>query len=224
MSNLKWISFVIFSCSLCYGQAQDAEEEKQMETFKIEGKVSVPGVKPAEWLPSIQVLVDGGQFIGFVKSDGTFEVNDIPTGSYVLEITHPKYVFESTRIDISARGKIRARKVNNVDSKSVIQVTYPLRVRTKGPAGYFQKREEFRVVDVLKNPMVIMMVLPVLFIVVLPKLVNTQDPELQKEMQNMNLMSQKQDLPDLSEMATSFFGGGSSATKKKDKAIKAKRK
>ncbi|XP_041461379.1 ER membrane protein complex subunit 7-like [Lytechinus variegatus] len=221
----KWTVLVILFLSMSYSSSEEADDEKQMATFKIEGKVSVPGVKPADWVPLAKVLVDGGQFVGFVRSDGTFEVHDIPTGSYVVEIAHPKYMFEATRIDISARGKIRARRVNNVDSKSVIQVTYPLRLRSKGLAGYFQKREEFRIVDVLKNPMVLMMVLPVVFIVILPKLVNTQDPELQKEMQNMNLMNQKQDLPDLSEMATSFFGGGSSAQKKsKDKAIKAKRK
>lgn len=40
----------------------------------------------------------------------------------------------------------------------------------------------------------------------------------------MNLMNPKQDMPDLSEMVTNFFGGGSSAPKKKDKAIKGKKK
>ena len=45
-------------------------------------------------------------------------------------------------------------------------------------------------------------------------------------MQNMNLMTQKQEMPDLSEMATNFFGGSASSAQKKtkDKAIKAKRK
>lgn len=43
-------------------------------------------------------------------------------------------------------------------------------------------------------------------------------------MQSMNLMNPKQDMPDLSEMVTNFFGGGSSAPKKKDKAIKGKKK
>lgn len=221
----KWTLFIILFISISYSSSQEVDDEKQMETFKIEGKVSVPGVKPADWVLLTKVLVDGGEFVGFVRSDGSFEVHDVPTGSYIVEFAHPKYMFEATRIDISARGKIRARRVNNVDSKSVVQVAYPLKVRSKGLAGYFQKREEFKIVDVLKNPMVLMMVLPVVFIVILPKLVNTQDPELQKEMSNMNLMNQKQDLPDLSEMATSFFGGGSSAPKKsKDKAIKAKRK
>ena len=31
----------------------------------------------------------------------------------------------------------------------------------------------------------------------------------------MNMLNQKQDLPDLSEMAANFFGGGSSTVKKK---------
>ncbi|PIK43170.1 putative ER membrane protein complex subunit 7 [Apostichopus japonicus] len=71
---------------------------------------------------------------------------------------------------------------------------------------------------------VIMMVLPIVFLVLIPKLINTDDPEIKKEMQSMNLMNPKQDMPDLSEMVTNFFGGGSSAPKKKDKAIKGKKK
>lgn len=45
-----------------------------------------------------------------------------------------------------------------------------------------------------------------------------------QEMQNMNLMNPKQDMPDLSEMVTNLFGGGAPAPKKKDKAIKGKKK
>ena len=46
-------------------------------------------------------------------------------------------------------------------------------------------------------------------------------------MQSMNMLNQKQDLPDLSEMAANFFGGGgggSSSAKKKEKAVKIRKK
>jgi len=52
-----------------------------------------------------------------------------------------------------------------------------------------------------------------------PKLVNTNDPETQKEMANqMNMLNPKQQMPDLSEMFTSLLGGGKKSIKsKKDK-------
>ena len=40
----------------------------------------------------------------------------------------------------------------------------------------------------------------------------------------MNMLNQKQDLPDLSEMAANFFGGGSTTTKKRDKIGKGRKK
>src|SRR5262249_976481 len=48
-------------------------------------------------------------------------------------------------------------------------------------ANYFRKRGEWRVTDMLKNPrLLMMMILPLLFIFVLPKLINKNDPELQR--------------------------------------------
>mgnify|MGYP001800085928 CR=1 FL=1 len=51
-------------------------------------------------------------------------------------------------------GKLRARKLNNVQPNLVEVVEYPLIFKAAGKAPYFQKREEWRITDVLKNPMV----------------------------------------------------------------------
>ena len=42
------------------------------------------------------------------------------------------------------------------------QVPYPLRMKALGRQGYFQQREEWKVTDILMNPMILMMVLPLL--------------------------------------------------------------
>ena len=49
-------------------------------------------------------------------------VNGLQSGSYLIEISNPDYVYEATRVDINAKGKIRARKVNNVQPTQVTQV------------------------------------------------------------------------------------------------------
>ncbi len=71
-------------------------------------------------------------------------------------------------------------------------MTYPLKLKTLGRHSYFQQREEWKITDMLMNPMVLMMILPLLLITVLPKMVN--DPETKKEMeqmhQNMNVHHQ----------------------------------
>ncbi|XP_013410180.1 ER membrane protein complex subunit 7 [Lingula anatina] len=200
-----------------------AEDVVNNQKFKIDGKVTIPSNVEREWVSSTRVTVDGGQYIGFLKSDGTFSVH-LPSGSYVLEVLNPNHVFEPVRVDVTSKGKIRGRRVNNVQSSQVQQVPYPLRFKAKGKASYYMPREQWRVTDLLMNPMVLMMVLPLIFIVILPKLVNTNDPETQKEMANqMNFLKPNNQLPDLSEALAGFFGGGSSSkktTKSKSKKLK----
>merc|ERR1712001_802926 len=71
--------------------------------------------------------------------------------------------------------------------------------------NYFQKREEWKISDVLMNPMIMMMVLPLLLMTVLPKMLN--DPETQKEMQK-NMASSRNQMPEVSEVFANLFGGG----------------
>ena len=58
-------------------------------------------------------------------------------------------------MDISSKsGKIRARKVNLLKAASVASLQYPLQFKTKSQAEFFEKREKWNVLDMLKNPMV----------------------------------------------------------------------
>lgn len=60
-----------------------------------------------------------------------------------------------------------------------------------------------QVTDFLFSPMVLMMLLPLLLMLILPKMMN--DPETKKEMENLNLNKMTSDMPDVSEMITSWF-------------------
>ena len=93
-------------------------------------------------------------FYYYFRGDGTFSINNLPSGSYVIDISSPSYVFEPTRVDITSKGKIRARKVNNLQPSSVAAVSYPLRFKARGRANYFQQREQWRITDLMFNPMV----------------------------------------------------------------------
>ena len=117
------------------------------------------------------------------QEDNSFVITGLPSGSYLLEVQHPDYYYESVRVDINSKGKVRARKVNNVQPSQVNQLPYPLRLKSQGRFKYFQAREEWKITDMLMNPMVIMMVLPLLLITVLPKMMN--DPETKREMEQM---------------------------------------
>lgn len=109
------------------------------------------------------------------RPDGNFEVSNLPPGSYVVEVSNANYFYEPIRVDITSKGKIRARKVNYIQASEVKQVTYPLKFKAKAPFKYFQIRETWKVTDFIFNPMVLMMVLPLFFIMVLPKMMNPND-------------------------------------------------
>lgn len=57
--------------------------------------------------------------------------------------------------------------------------------------------------------MILMMVLPLILLFILPRMMN--DPETKKEMENMNLSKISSEMPEISEMITSYFTGGKPA-------------
>ncbi|CAK9295931.1 unnamed protein product [Gordionus sp. m RMFG-2023] len=150
--------------------------------------------------------------LGFIKEDGLFVINNLSPGSYVIEVIHPDITFEQVRVDISKNGKVRARRVNNLQPNLVASLPYPLKIKSLFLTQYFQMREKMRMTDFLLNPMVLMMVLPLLVIMVIPKLMNSMDIDAQKEFQQTNNQLAKYDVPDLSEMMTSAFSSITSGT------------
>lgn len=55
-----------------------------------------------------------------------------------------------------------------------------------------------------------MMVLPLLIFVLLPKVVNTSDPDMRREMeQSMNMLNSNHELPDVSKFTTRLFSKSS---------------
>lgn len=81
-------------------------------------------------------------------------INNVPTGSYVIEIVNPTYAYEPVRVEINSKGKLRARKVNFIQTSTVDPVAYPLALTPLARYRYFQVREQWRATDFLYSPMV----------------------------------------------------------------------
>lgn len=199
------------------------EEESGNGRYVIEGRVFPPEDQDiSSWQVDTRIHVNGGEFIAFVRDDGTFVIQNVPSGSYVVEIVHPDYMYEPVRVEINSKGKFRARKVNYIQTSQVIQVPYPLRMKPLSRFRYFQMREQWRLTDFLFNPMVIMMVLPLLLIMVLPKMMN--DPETKEDLKQISNLAKMSEMPEMSEMFTSFFGGSSTAKASSSKAKQVKKR
>ncbi|GMS89629.1 hypothetical protein PENTCL1PPCAC_11804, partial [Pristionchus entomophagus] len=178
--------------------------------YSVEGTVVYP--RGDSSLPAnTRILLNYGKYVGFPREDGTFAVNGVAPGSYIVQVENVDYVFEPVRVDITASGKMRTRKISLLQPGAVQQLPYPLKLVARESTRYFRKREEWRVTDVLFSPMVLMIALPLGIMLILPKL-TANDPELQKEMENMQLP--KMDMPDMSDMMANFFGPKTTGTKK----------
>ncbi|KRY41810.1 ER membrane protein complex subunit 7 [Trichinella spiralis] len=190
--------------------------------YKIEGRV-YPNWKLKEseidWRTSTRILVNFGQYIGLIRSDGTFVVHCVPSGSYVVEVANADVIFEPYRVEINARGKIRARKLNYVQPAIVYAVPYPLKFAANSTVRYFRPREQWRIADFLLNPMVLMMLMSLFIIVVFPKLNSVTDPEIQREMQQTMSMP-SYDLPELSELMANWVVGKKKASRSKNLKLK----
>ncbi|XP_022181811.1 ER membrane protein complex subunit 7 homolog isoform X1 [Myzus persicae] len=211
------LSIVLVSLPNANGQS-----ESNRELYDIEGTVMLPNLTTS-WLAETVIQLKGGEAVGFLRKNGSFLISKVPSGSYIVEVVNPNYVYEPIRVEINSKGKYRARKVNYIQSSHVHQMPYPLEFVNYMPAKYFYTREQWKVTDFLFNSMVLTMVLPLLAILVLPKLMN--DPETKKEMEQLTNL--KHDMPEMSEMITSFFTGNSPTAEKqkeKTKAIKSSKK
>lgn len=89
--------FLLF-VSRCFSElavAQD-EIEEVSDLYTIEGKVYTPEFYGQELnLESdVSVSINGGEYKGFLRDDGTFIISSVPSGSYVLEVHNPDYYYE----------------------------------------------------------------------------------------------------------------------------------
>ncbi|XP_018320203.1 ER membrane protein complex subunit 7 homolog [Agrilus planipennis] len=196
------------------------EEIEIHRLYTIEGKVYPPDVlfSRPNWQANTRIIVNGGEYIGFVKEDGSFVIHNIPSGSYILEVLNSEYTYEPVRVEINTKGKFRARKVNHVQTSLVIQLPYPLKLKPIGRTKYFQIREQWRITDFLFSPMVLMMVLPLVFLMVLPKMLN--DPETRKELEQVQSLT-KFEMPEMTDLVSNFLAGqGQHQTKKTSKSSK----
>ncbi|KAH8391834.1 hypothetical protein KR215_005251, partial [Drosophila sulfurigaster] len=176
--------------------------------FNIEGIVL-----PAEaelqvdekWPTDVQIAVNGGEYFGFVRPNGSFVVSGVTPGSHIVEAYHPDIYIPPLRLDISSRGKFRARKLSHIRPKQVIKLPYPLYLKPLKRRKYFRLRETWNIMDYVLNPMVLLMVVPLLLMLILPRLIS--DPETKREIENIQIPKIPTGVPDLSDMLTSFLAG-----------------
>ncbi|XP_016980610.1 ER membrane protein complex subunit 7 homolog [Drosophila rhopaloa] len=182
-------------------------EQKQAVLYTIEGVILAPDRKlnlPKTWLRDITVSISNGELMGFVRLDRRFLISGVRNGSHILHIEHPDIYFQPVKVEITGKGKYRARKVNYLQPSLINQVPYPLRLQPLFRRKYFKNREQWLFIDLILNPMVLLMVVPLLLMLVVPKII--KDPEAKRELDSIQF-PKVSNMPDFSDMLSSLLSG-----------------
>ncbi|KAK9279461.1 hypothetical protein L1049_013140 [Liquidambar formosana] len=177
---------------LSYAPAAFAISSGNVDGYTISGRVKIPsmGVRgfalPGK-LSNAKVILNGGQRVSFLMPDGYFTFHNVPAGTHLIEVAAIGYFFSPVRVDVSARnpGKVQAALTENRRILSEL-VLEPLREEQ-----YYEIREPFSIMSVVKSPMGLMMGFMVIVVFLMPKLVENMDPEemrrAQEEMRNQGV-------------------------------------
>ncbi|KAI8911652.1 hypothetical protein EDD86DRAFT_245920 [Gorgonomyces haynaldii] len=126
--------------------------------------------------PQSRIDIDDGLKSAFIRADGTFSL-DLEPGSYKLDVLTGTHYFIPIRIDVQQ------------ETYQVFKLNQNNNWREHGPQlSVFeiepvQPRQQFSVMSLLSNPMILMSVVTFGLFFLLPKLKDQIDPEALKEYQ-----------------------------------------
>uniref|UniRef100_A0A0C9SAB1 TSA: Wollemia nobilis Ref_Wollemi_Transcript_4254_1228 transcribed RNA sequence n=1 Tax=Wollemia nobilis TaxID=56998 RepID=A0A0C9SAB1_9CONI len=174
--------------SLLLDSASALPATRNTEGYTVIGRVKTEALGGKGYgVPSkttnVKVILNG-ETVSFIRPDGFFSFYNVPAGTHLIEVVAMGYFFSPVRVDVSARlhGKVQAYQTENRRLLSEL-VLEPLREEY-----YFEKREPFSPIALLKSPMGLMVGFMVVAVFLLPKLMESIDPEemkrAQEEMRN----------------------------------------
>ncbi|KAK0571023.1 hypothetical protein LWI29_009977 [Acer saccharum] len=153
--------------------------------YSISGRVKVPGLlgkvlgSPGGKISNVKVILNGGQSITYLRPDGYFSFHNMSAGTHLIEVSAIGYFFSPVRVDVSARnpGKVQAALTETRRGLTEL-VLEPLREE-----HYYEIREPFNIMSVVKSPMGLMMGFMLVVVFLMPKLMENMDPEEMKRAQ-----------------------------------------
>ena len=131
-------------------------------------------------------LVDGRSltcfFLLFLSSCGCVNSSGLDANSvYLVEVQSVQFVYPTVRLDVGSSDKVVARMLNGTDEF----LPQPLRLHPVQVAVYYDPEARFNPLSMLRNPMVLMMIVMLGCTTLLPKAMESMDPEALREGQEL---------------------------------------
>ncbi|CAG8580551.1 6717_t:CDS:2 [Funneliformis caledonium] len=152
--------------------------------------------------PTTKIVLDGGKYSTLIRKNGKFKrkekkTNDlillsrdnVPPGSYLLEVTSRKFIYPKIRIDVDPRG------VRPFVTITGSEWSY------NGPA----LQEGFSITSLFANPYIIMMGFSVVILFIMPKMMANLDQDALKELQENQAQNPLAEMPDISTTLANYL-------------------
>lgn len=138
---------------------------------KIEGKFRAGTVKV-----SLRGADGSYNTTSFARSNGMFSLGDVPIGAYVVEASAVGYIVNPERLEVRETN-VRCKYFDSYRGSHGMLI-----IPLKTPGDYFAPRPKFDIKNFTKNPMIIMAVIGMVFMVLMPKIMENASPEDLKAM------------------------------------------
>ncbi|KAJ1874580.1 hypothetical protein LPJ57_004791 [Coemansia sp. RSA 486] len=135
-----------------------------------------------------RVVINGGEYTGFVQKDGAFAIDNVKLGDSLLEVASSAYAFPKIHVRISlkedGRASIAARyvQIGSDWSDDAPVLAYPLRIAAVSKYDFFTPRQGFSIIAMFSNPYMMMVGASLVAVFLLPKLQANMDPEVLEEL------------------------------------------
>lgn len=135
-------------------------------------------------LATTEVVLNGGEYRTYTRSDGTFTFHDVKPGIYLLDVLSVDYFFSQVKLNLprSLDQSIQCLEYRYPGAQKQA-IDHPLRLVAAAKKKYFEEREKVGLHILFRNPMMLMLAFTGLIVVIMPKLMENMDPEEMKKMQ-----------------------------------------
>ena len=169
--------------------------------------------------PTVKVIINNGEYTSHLTADGVFKFPLIRDGSHVLQILDAEYEFHRVRLDVHGKSLRASLTQSGFNwARTSMYIGTPLEVLAIGKLDFFKKREQFNILSLLSNPMILMSGVTMILFFLLPKMTEGMDPEALKEIQKQQQESvgqmPKLEMPDVSEKLANYFASSSTKSVK----------
>jgi hypothetical protein len=166
-------------------------------------------------LNSTLITLNDGEYSTYSTApDGSFSFHNIPPGIHVLDVFSATYHFSQIKIQLIPENNMKPNCIEYVyPGATKYPIAHPLPLTAHATYTFFEQRPTFSPFRILRNPMVLMMIVSVGFMMFMPSMMSGLDPE-QKEQMKKQMEMQSDPTKMLSQMWGELSGKPAGEEKK----------